>query len=579
MLSKNFKKNCKLFIKWSAVVCFIFIYFYLHYQYGKDASKTFSLLSGGLGMFLYGMNMMSSSLQRIAGNRLKAIVASLTGNPIAGMLTGLGVTALIQSSSATTVMTVGFVNAGIMTLKQAVGIILGANIGTTVTAQLIAFKLTDLAWPILAIGSAMIMFSKSRKNRSWGETLLGFSLLFLGMEFMGSSLKAYREHESFKQIFILLSHNRFYGVLAGLMVTLIVQSSSATVGLTMSLMASGAFGEDPYLALKAAIPIILGDNIGTCITAVLAAIGTTRNAQRAALVHTLFNVFGTIIVLPFLDPYASLMMKTSGDSVRQVANSHTFFNIANALLFLPLTGLLERASMLILPKNDDDNQMVTNLDKRLLATPPIAIAQAEQQLNCAIDIVKKKFFEIDELLAGDEQSIDEIAATIGKVDSLHRQRDQINKDLNKFLIALAQKDLSEDLSRQITRSIYLNKDLEIISSQLHKLLAGFLDMAEDNLKFTKAVREELHICLSKTAEVFSHLTGKLSINEKEAEQIKQIIYSQTLVDHAARDNHLERIKSGQHDPIEGIAFLDALRSISSMLSSMQYFCEHLQYRF
>ncbi|MFZ5952774.1 MAG: Na/Pi cotransporter family protein, partial [Candidatus Rifleibacteriota bacterium] len=545
----------------------------------KEASKTFSLLSGGLGMFLYGMNMMSSSLQRIAGNRLKAIVASLTGNPIAGMLTGLGVTALIQSSSATTVMTVGFVNAGIMTLKQAVGIILGANIGTTVTAQLIAFKLTDLAWPILAIGSAMIMFSKSRKNRSWGETMLGFSLLFLGMEFMGSSLKAYREHESFKQIFILLSHNRFYGVVAGLLVTLIVQSSSATVGLTMSLMASGAFGEDPYLALKAAVPIILGDNIGTCITAVLAAIGTTRNAQRAALVHTLFNVFGTIIVLPILDPYASLIMKTSGDSVRQVANSHTFFNIANALLFLPLTGMLERASMLILPKNEEDVQMVTNLDKRLLATPPIAIAQAEQQLNYAIDIVKKKFLEIDELLAGDEQSVDEIAATIGKVDSLHRQRDQINKDLNKFLIALAQKDLSEDLSRQITRSIYLNKDLEIISSQLHKLLAGFLDMAEDNLKFTREVREELHICLNKTAEVFSHLTGKLNIGEKEAEQIRQIIYSQTLVDHAARDNHLERIKSGQHDPIEGIAFLDALRSISSMLSSMQYFCEHLQYRF
>ncbi len=578
-MSMNFKKNLKLFIKWAVVICFIFTCFYLHYRYGKQAGRTFSLLTGGLGMFLYGMNMMSSNLQIIAGNRLKTIIATLTSSPLAGLLTGFGVTAVIQSSSATTVMVVGFVNSGIMTLRQAIGIILGANIGTTVTAQLIAFKLTDLAWPILAIGSTMAMFCKSRKNRSWGETMLGFSLLFLGMEFMGDSFKAYKEHESFKQIFITLSHNRFYGVVAGIFVTLIVQSSSATVGLTMSLMATGAFGEDPYLALKAAIPIILGDNIGTCITAVLAAIGTTRNARRAALVHTLFNVFGTLIVLPVLDLYVSLIMKTSGDSVRQVANSHTIFNIANASLFLPLNSVLEWAAMTILPKNEEDRLVATNLDKRLLATPPIAIAQAEQQLLCAVDIVKKKFVEIDELLANDDQSVDQIVSTNSSIDSLHRQRDQINKDLNKFLIALVQKDLSEDLSRQVTRSIYLNKDLEITSSQLHKLMAGFLEMAEDNLKFTREVREELHICFNKTAEVFLHLTGKLNLSEKEAEQIKQIIYSQTLVDHAARDNHLERIKSGQHDPIEGIAFLDALRSISSMLSSMQYFCEHLQYRF
>jgi len=259
------------------------------------------------------MNMMSNSLQMIAGNRLKAIISTLTRNPVTAMLTGLAVTAVIQSSSATTVMIVGFVNAGLMTLTQAIGVILGANIGTTVTAQLIAFKLDDLAWPVLAIGSTMIMICKSRKNRSWGEVLLGFALLFLGMKFMGETLKAYKDHETFKQIFVALSHNRFLGVFAGLFVTLIVQSSSATVGLTMSLMGTGAFGDDPYLALMAAIPIILGDNIGTCITAVLAALGASRAAQRAALAHTMFNVFGTLLVLPVLHYYCQLIMLTSAD--------------------------------------------------------------------------------------------------------------------------------------------------------------------------------------------------------------------------------------------------------------------------
>ncbi len=194
-------------------------------------------------------------------------------------------------------------------------------------------------------------------------------------------------------------------------------------------------------------------------------------------------------------------------------------------------------------------------------------------------IVGKKFAQLDELLQNDDQSLDEVASTTTKFDNLHKQREQINKDLNKFLIALAQKDLSEELSRQVTRAIYLNKDLEIVSSQLQKLLSVLLDQAEENLIFGREVKEELHICLSKTAEVFEHLTNKLNISDTEADQIRQNIYSQTLVDQAARSNHLDRIKSGKHNPIEGIAFLDALRSISSILSSMQYICSHLQYRF
>lgn len=579
MLSKNTKRNLKLVIKWTSVFLFISIFFFLHFYYGKKARDTFSIFAGGLGMFVYGMNLMSASLQRIAGNRLKTIVSTLTKSPLAGMLTGMGVTALIQSSSATTVMTVGFVNAGIMSLKQAIGIILGANVGTTITAQLIAFKLTDLAWPILALGSAMIMFSKSRKNRSWGETLLGFALLFLGMKFMGDTLKDYRDHETFKTIFITLSHNRILGVLAGLLVTLIVQSSSATVGLTMSLIGTGAFGDDPQLALMAAIPIILGDNIGTCVTALLASIGTSRNARRAALIHTLFNTFGTLLVLPFLDLYSTFILSSSTDPMRQVANAHTFFNITNGIVFLPFSGVLERISLLILPKTEDERTTASNLDKRLLATPPIAIAQSEQQLFFAIEIVKKEFGKINSLLMDQDSSLDEVESVSSSIDGLHKQREQLNKELNKFLVSLVQKDLSEELSKQVTKILYLNKDLEIVSSQLGKLISVLLDQAEENLHLSVEAKEELHLCLAKTEEVFNHLTNKLLVTDDEAAEIRQRIYGQALLDQAARTNHIDRIKSGKHDPIESIAFLDALRSVGGILSSMQHICNHLQNKY
>jgi len=514
MFDKSFKRTLKLYTKRFLLVLFVAVFFYLHFSYGKTARDTFSVFFGGLGMFIFGMNLMSDSLQRIAGDRLKSIISSLTRNPFAGMLTGLGVTALIQSSSATTVMTVGFVNAGLMTLQQAIGIILGANIGTTVTAQLIAFKLTDLAWPILAVGSAMILFSKSRTNRSWGETLLGFALLFLGMKFMGDAITAYRDHEAFKTFFVSLSQHRILGVIAGLLVTLIVQSSSATVGLTMSLMSSGAFSDDPLTALMAAVPIILGDNIGTCITAIFASIGASRNARRTALAHTLFNVFGTLLVLPMLQFYCDLMMKISNDPVRQVANAHTIFNVANGLLFLPLTGFLKAIVMHLIPTHEDETVTITNLDKRFLATPAIAIGQAEEHLKQAFVIVGKKFDKVNGLLNDPDNDLEEISAASSSIDSLHRQRDQITRELNQFLISLAQKDLSETLSRQTTRVLYLSKDLEIISSQLNKMMSLMVENAESGKKLTKESREETHICINRIAEIFRLICSDLKPGKK-----------------------------------------------------------------
>ncbi len=578
-LNQSFKRKLKLFSKVFFVAAFIAVFFILHYRYGKEARDTFSIFSGGLGMFIYGMNLMSQSLQRIAGSRLKGIISTLTSNPLAGMITGLGVTALIQSSSATTVMTVGFVNAGLMSLKQAIGIILGANIGTTITAQLIAFKLTDLAWPVLAIGSAMIIFGKTRTSRSWGETLLGFALLFLGMKFMGDTLKAYREHETFKMIFVSFSQNRLLGVLAGIGVTLVVQSSSATVGLTMSLMGTGAFGDDPFLALMAAVPIVLGDNIGTCITAVFASVGASKNAQRTALAHTLFNVCGTILVIPLLGPYCHAIARTSVDPMRQVANAHTVFNVANGLIFLPLTRVLETLVMLIIPRSDDEEEAINNLDKRFLATPPIAIGQAEAHLSLAVKMAGKKFKKISDLLHNPEFSVEEAGKVISSIELIKKQREEISRDLNKFLIALAQKDLTEELSRQVTRVLYISKDLEIISSQLEKLATILLEHAEANKTIAGNTSEELSILLDRTIEIFTALTESFQVSEEHAEDLKQQIYSQSILDTAARQNLFERIKRGEHNPIESIILIDALRSIASLLSSLQHCCDHIQYKF
>jgi len=579
MLNKNTRRNLKLAAKWLLLIIFLVALAAIHLIYGKKACDSFAIFSGSLGMFIFGMNMMSNSLQMIAGNRLKTIISTLTRNPVTAMLTGLAVTAVIQSSSATTVMIVGFVNAGLMNLTQAIGVILGANIGTTVTAQLIAFKLDDLAWPVLAIGSTMIMICKSRKNRSWGEVLLGFAMLFLGMKFMGDTLKVYREHETFKQIFVALSHNRFLGVFAGLVVTLIVQSSSATVGLTMSLMGTGAFGDDPHLALMAAVPIILGDNIGTCITAVLAALGASRAAQRAALAHTMFNVFGTLLVLPVLHYYCQMIMLTSADSLRQVANAHSLFNLVNVMVFLPLTGVLRSAVLLILPQSEEEIATVTNLDKRFLATPPVAIAQAEAQLKVAADIMKKKFAKINELLQNQESDIDEIASTTSSIDSLRKQRDEITRDLNRFLIALAQKNLPENLSRQVTRAIYLSKDIEIVSSQLEKFMSLLTEQSENSKSLTVEAREELHLCMERIMEIYGCLMGNLKLTEKEAEDISQQVYSQAMLNRAARSNLLHRIKTSQHDPFESIILLDSLRSIDSLLSSLNHACDHTMYKF
>ncbi len=330
-----------------------------------DQQLIFGVL-GGLGLFLFGMKIMSEGLQKIAGSRMRKILGALTNNRLVGTLVGVAVTVIIQSSSATTVMVVGFVNAGLMSLVQAIGVILGANIGTTVTAQLIAFKVTKYALPAIGIGVGFKLFSKNKKWSYIGEILLGFGLLFFGLTVMKNAFDPLKTSEEFRQLFMMVGDNHLLGILIGAILTMIVQSSSATIGITIALAISG------ILSFEASIALILGENIGTTITANLAAIGTNLAARRTALAHFLFNSLGVCYMLAFFPFFlqfvssitpgdadfviqtqeqAARMGGTIGDKpfiARHIANTHTMFNIINTIIFLPLVGLLAKLSTLVI---------------------------------------------------------------------------------------------------------------------------------------------------------------------------------------------------------------------------------------
>ena len=291
-------------------------------------------LLGGLGLFLYGMNMMGDGLQKSAGEQLKKIIGFLTSNVVMGVLVGAVVTGIIQSSSATTVMVVGFVNAGIMSLSQAIGIIMGANIGTTITAQLVAFKLDQIAPLFVFTGAAVVMFAKAKKRVEIGNIILGFGILFTGMGAMTSAMEPISSSPQFTQLLLAVGDNWVIGILTGVFFTAIIQSSSATTGILIALASTNA------ITITLAIPILFGCNIGTCVTAMLASIGTNKTAHKAAFLHLIFNVVGTIIFIPFIGYLGDFVATTSTDISRQIANAHTIFNITNAAVLLPFGNLI-----------------------------------------------------------------------------------------------------------------------------------------------------------------------------------------------------------------------------------------------
>ncbi len=541
-------------------------------------SMIFSFM-GGLGLFLYGMKIMSEGLQKAAGDRLRKVLEKLTSNRFIAFLVGVGVTAVVQSSSATTVMVVGFVNAGLMNLLQAIGVILGANIGTTVTAQMIAFKVQHYALPAIGLGVGLRLFATSRRWQYYGEILIGFGMLFYGLTVMKSGLSALKQHEAFRQAFVTFGNNPLLAVLAGALLTMVLQSSSATVGITMTLAVSGA------LSFKGGVGLILGENIGTTITALLASIGTNVTAKRAARAHMIFNVIGVGYILLLFPLFVKLvdhitpgdpdLLLNSADQAltygmavgenpfiaRHLANAHTLFNVANCLLFLPLLGVLAKISTWMVPVHDEDEQEthLRYLDNRVLDTPSLAVSQAHQETVRMMQIAMKMFAQTMECSHNYSMKL---------VDKVYRKEntiDMLQKEITDFIVALSPQSLTPEFSREVTSLMYMVNNIERIGDHSENLVKLVERRLESKIIFSDQAMEELENISSKTTDFLKLVYDGLKQGDgkimTEAKRLETSI--NMLEDHYRRD-HVSRLNEGTCTVDAGLIFIDMLTNFEKI---------------
>ena len=456
-------------------------------------------LFGGLALFLFGMEQMSESLKAVAGERMKSILSRLTSNRLMGAVTGAFVTAVIQSSSVTTVLVVGFITAGLMSLSQSIGIIMGANVGTTITAQIIAFKITKFALLMIAVGFGMLFFSKRERIRQYGTGLMGLGLVFFGMSVMGDSMEPLRSYQPFLDWMIQME-TPAVGILVGALFTALVQSSSATTGIVIVMASQG------LITLPAGIAVIFGANVGTCVTALLASIGKPREALRASMVHVLFNTAGVLVWLPFIDQLAALVTsfspvaqdltgtaKLAAESPRQIANAHTVFNIANTLLFLPFAGQFARLVEKMVPDRPMEDERLVRakyLDEELLSTPSLALDRARLEILHLGDLVMEMLERIlPAMVAGEREELQEIADLDDGVDLLHGQ-------IVTYLGKISQHPLTESQTAEFLKLMETTNDLENIGDIIETNLARLgTERIEEGVSIsapTQQVIQEFH---------------------------------------------------------------------------------------
>ena len=526
----------------------------------------FSILTllGGLAIFLFGMNVMSEGLERRGGGKLKTILESLTSSPVRGMLLGAGVTAIIQSSSATTVMVVGFVNSGIMVVSQAISVIMGANVGTTVTGWLLSLSGIESSnvfirllepssfSPVLAVvGVALVMFCRSNKKKDTGSILIGFAVLMTGMGMMSGAVAGLQDNPTFAGILTLFS-NPILGILAGALLTAIIQSSSASVGILQALSTTGS------ITYANAVPIILGQNIGTCVTAMLSAIGTTKNARRAAAAHLCFNIMGALLfmvifyvlhwVIDF--PFINNSVNAAG-----IALVHTVFNVFATLVFLPFTSQLERLSRLIIRDNENDDNGESVLDVRLLATPPIAISQAKRVANEMAELAKDGMTSAIALLEDfSEEAYQKIKEQEGKVD-------KYEDIIGTYLVKLSRETLNDADSHQVSNLLHCIGDLERISDHAmyvarsaKELNTKGIAMSEQAVADLSVVEQALTELLDLTYNAFSGNNLEIA---KSIEPLEQVIDNLKI---KVKNNHITRLQNNICTIENGFVFNDILTS-------------------
>lgn len=519
---------------------------------------------GGLCLFLFGMNIMGQALERRAGSRLRTTLSKMTGKTMTGFLTGLVVTAIIQSSSATTVMVVGFVNSGLMTLKQAIGVIMGANIGTTVTAWLLSLGgiSGDAVWvqllkptsftPVLAlIGIIMYMFSRDSRKNDTGMILLGFATLMFGMDTMSGAVSGLRDVPAFREMFVAFT-NPLLGVLAGAALTAIIQSSSASVGILQALALSG------QVSYGAAIPIIMGQNIGTCVTALISSVGTSRNAKRAAVVHLSFNVIGTIVWLTafcIVRTVAAPAILGESATMYGIAIAHSAFNIACTAILLPASGLLERLAIRLVPDGRKKESEVT-LDERLLATPPLALEQ------CSVVTEDMAYYAAGAMKKAIECVSDFDLKAAQEVRDSEDETDKYEDMLGTYLLKLGAEPLSDENSEEVTELLKLIGDFERIGDHAVNVIESAEELHEKQLEFSRSAKYELSVMSSAVCEVLDLAVKAFADNDAQAakavEPLEQVVDD---LKNELRTRHILRMKKGECSIEAGFVWSDLLTDL------------------
>ena len=516
-------------------------------------------LMGGLGLFLYGMKIMGDGLEKVAGDRLKRLIEILTNNRVMGVFVGTIVTMVIQSSSATTVMVIGFVNAGIMSLTQAVGVIMGANIGTTITAQLVSFKLVEYAPIAVAIGVGAWLFSNNKRTKNVAEVLIGFGILFIGMEMMSGAMKPLREYEGFKALLMSFGEDTvldaLLGILAGFGMTAIIQSSSASIGILIALASQG------LLPIEAALPILFGDNIGTCVTALLSSISANKTAKRAAFIHLLFNITGTIIFVfilkkPVLHLVTSL---TPGDAARQIANAHTLFNITNMMIQLPFAGLLVYIAKKLIPEKEDEKENsvgVKYLDDRILETPSIALGQTIKEVLHMGQLAKESYEKSMEAFFKKEEKI---AHQVFKLES---SINHLEREIATYLIKLSNASISASQHEMVDGLFNTINDIERVGDHADNLAELAIYRIENRLQFSDEAIKELEIMHDRVLKSYDQ--ALLALRTGDTNISKRVIEREGEIDHmekSLRASHIARLNKQQCSASAGVIFLDIISNL------------------
>lgn len=509
--------------------------------------------AGGLGIFLFGIKYMSDGLQKSAGDKMRDLLAKYTSNPFLGVLFGIVVTILIQSSTGTTVMTIGLINAGLMTLRQAIGVIMGANIGTTMTAFIVGIKIESYALPIIGLGAILLFFVGRKQIKYVGQVVFGFGMLFLGLSTMGSGLKPLSQLPAFSEFIVNMSEYPVLGLVAGTIFTVIIQSSTAAIGILQTLADEG------MISFKHSLPVLFGDNLGTTITAVIASIGASIAARRAALVHVVFNIFGVIIFMLALELVYNVVMWMGGDlNVRmQIAYAHGFFNVANTIIFFPLIPFLAWVVTKIVPGKMQELEFTPKfLDSRLLATPSMALGQAQHE------IVRMGHFAKEALADASAYFFRKDPKSANMALQKEQLINELERKITDYMVKIHQKGLPEHESEKATGFMHAVNDIERIGDHAENIVELSQYCIENKVEFSDDAERELQGMLE-----LADLTVERAITAFELDDLEaaaQVLKDEAELDRMEREYrlaHIQRLNQNLCTGNSGAIFLDILSNL------------------